>query len=76
MERRSLADVSNASTCSAELTRSVRTPGNRGVMQALTSYSVAVFNGGRERRQVVFGINVLSQNSTHAIYENNAREKD
>ncbi len=44
--------------------------------EALTSYSVAVFNGGRERRQVVFGINVLSQNSTHAVYESNAREKD
>lgn len=40
----------------------------RVAVTARTSHSIAVLYGGREGREVVFGINVLSQDSTHPIW--------
>lgn len=35
---------------------------------AFTSHSISILDRGRKGWQVVFGINVLSQDSTHPVY--------
>lgn len=40
----------------------------------LTPHSITILDRSRERRQVVFGINVLSQDSTHPIWKEEEEE--